>query len=466
MRNKSIEAKLCESFFAKNLTEAITKTEEIVAFGELRFDLSTLSIQDLKDIKSTSRQPLIFTCRKGKYSDNERINLYKTAINLSFKYIDLDINDDRAFIPILQESIANSSTQLIISFHNYKDCPSKKSLQEIINGASTFQADLTKIVCTASSEKELETLEIIQKENPNTICFSMGDLATKSRIRSLRNKGLFTYVSLNTDKSTAKGQLNSLDFQKAYTTYRGTESIKLAVIGNPIDHSKSPNIFQDLFNKENVIGRYDKIELDNIKEFEIIPDYYDGFSITAPFKQNIIPLLDDLSEAAKTINAVNAVYKKGGLWIGDNTDYLGIMTSVKQASRPLIEIKSCLIIGAGGAARAAIYAMNTLNISCTIINRTARKAEELAEEFGANSIKKTDVNLQNYQLIINTISQPFHFVDYLQLTKNHTVLDAIYHNSPFQEARENLSEFQLINGEIWLKEQAKASYLIFKNRFD
>ena len=466
MKNKSIEDKLCESFFAKNLSEALAKTDEISAFGELRFNLSDLNISDMRKIKEASPVPIIFTCRKGKYSEKDRLYLYQTAISLSFKYIDLDINDDRAFMPILHELIAASTTQLIVSSHDYEACPSKSSLQKIVEEASFFQADLTKIVCTAANEKELETLEIIQKENPNTICFSMGDLATKSRIRSLRNKGLFTYVSLNTEKSTAKGQINSLDFQKAYSEYRGMENLKLAVLGNPIAHSKSPKIFNDIFNKANIIGIYEKIELNSVEEFKKIKNYYDGFSVTAPFKQSIIPFLDQLSDASRTINAVNSVFKKEGIWIGENTDYIGIMASVKQAPRPLFEIKNCLVIGAGGAARAAIYAMNTLNISCAIINRTARKAEELAEEFGATSVNNTNVNLQKYQLIINTIPQPFHLISSSQLTKDHLVLDAIYHHSPFEEAQKRQAKFQLINGEIWLKEQAKAFYKIFENRFD
>lgn len=464
MKQKNIEDKLCESFFSENLSEAVSKIKDINAFGELRYDLSKLRPEDLIHIKAASDKPLIFTYRKGNHSNVERKDIYIKAIELSFKYIDLDIKDDAALIPELKEYLTNSSTQLVISFHDHLSCPSKEELQHIVTEATSYKADLIKIVCTLQTNEQLETLKSIQTENLNTICFSMGEFATQSRIQSLRNGGEFTYVSLGSDKHTAKGQLNSLDFQKAYSQYRGDEAIKLAVLGHPIAHSKSPKIFYDFFKEDCIKGVYDKIELKNIEEFDTLKEHYDGFNVTAPFKQSIIPFLDQLSEAAQAINAVNTVYKKDGLWMGDNTDYIGIIQSIKHTSILLHTIKSCLIIGAGGAAHAAAYAMKTLNIPCTIINRTASKAERLAEKFGFKSVKISNISMSDYQLIINTtailpIKEP-------QLSINHLVLDAIYHHSPFDHILNNNSDFQYINGKIWLRAQAMASYHLFKKYFD
>jgi len=464
MRNKSIDHKLCESFFAENLSAVLTKIRDLKAFGELRYDLCKLSPLDLIAIKTTSDKPLIFTCRKGNHSDAERKAIYIKAIELSFTYIDLDITDDAFLIPEMREYLVNSDTQLIISFHNYLSCSPQTVLQGIVDEAADYSADLIKIVCTLKTKEELEILESIQTNNPNTICFSMGAFATQSRIESLRHSGKFTYVSLGNDKHTAKGQLNSIDFQKAYSQYRGDETIKLAVLGNPITHSKSPELFYDFFKEDDIKGVYDKIELNHIEEFKELKKHYDGFNVTAPFKQSIIPFLDQLSEAAQAINAVNTIYKKEGLWIGDNTDYIGITESVKLSTTPLNSIKSCLVIGAGGAAQAAAYAMKTLNISSTIINRTKTKAVKLAQEFGLKSIDTSNIRISNYQLIINTT--PILPIEEPQLSVNHIVLDAIYYQSPFQEILNKGSEFQYINGEIWLKTQAIASYRLFRKHFD
>ena len=464
MRNKSIEHQLCESFFAEDLPAVLTKIKELRAFGELRYDLCKLQLQDLEDIKAVSDKPLIFTCRKGNYSDAERKQIYLKAIELSFTYIDLDITDDAFLIPEIKEYLANADTQLIISFHNYISCSPKTALQSIVNRAADDGADLIKIVCTLEMKEELEILKSIQEENQNTICFSMGEFATQSRIESLRHGGKFTYVSFGTDKHTAKGQLNSIDFQKAYSQYRGDETIKLAVLGNPIAHSKSPELFNNFFKENKLKGVYDKIELNHIDEFNELKNYYDGFNVTAPFKQSIIPFLDQLSEAAQAIKAVNTIYKKEGLWIGDNTDYIGIIESVKQASTAIDKIESCLIIGAGGAAQAAAYAIKTLNISGTIINRTKSKAEKLAQEFGLTSIDISSIKISNYQLLINTT--PTLPIKTAQLSKNHIVLDAIYHHSPFADVLNNHPGFQYINGKSWLQAQAIASYHLFTKHFD
>jgi len=458
IRNQSLKGRVCESFFADNMQETIEILSKIDAFGELRFDMSHFEIEDLSIIKKQNTRPLIFTCRKGKLSEELRLIAYRKAIELNFEFIDLDISYDLELLEEVKVSLESSKTKLIISYHDFNSTPSIDTLKQVVKQSSLYEPNIIKIVSTVSSLNDLETLELLQKTHPKTIFFGMGTLATECRIKSLRNGGVFTYVAHDKNKGTASGQIDYHDFEKAYTQFRGAEKVKLAVLGNPISHSKSPQIFDTLFEQNKVNGVYEKIELSEASEFLEISEHYDGFNVTAPFKQSIIPYLKELSEAAKKIGAVNTIYKKDESWYGDNTDFIGILEAIKQNCK-LSDIKSCLILGAGGAARAAANAMSISKIPTTICNRTLSKAELLAQDFLMDYVHQDDINLSNYHLIINTSPQPFSLIDKESLQKKHIVLDAIYHHSAFE--KEKHKGFQFIDGKNWLIEQAKAAYLLF-----
>ena len=458
MRNRSIDGRVCESFYAEDIDSAFRALEQIDCLGELRFDLSQLQIKDIKKIREKSIKKLIFTCRGEKISKENLTKIYEEAIKVGFDYIDIDFNEDGDILSELELQLAQSTTLLILSYHNYHETPGLKNLEPIVSLLFSSQADLIKIACLANTKEDVSILLQLQKQFENTICLAMGKFATESRIKSLKAGGLFTFVALQPEKSTAPGQLNYHQFEQAFTQFRGVEKIKLAVLGNPISHSKSPDLFKSFFEEHRVNGVYEKIELGNINEFEELKEHFNGFNITAPFKQSIIPYLDELSEAAQKIGAVNTVYQMNGKWLGDNTDYVGITNSIKTLKQ-LEEIQNCLIIGAGGAARAALYALQQKNIKVSIINRTHLKAQALAEEFEVTVLKY--VQLKNFDLIINTIPQPFNLINPEELSIKHCILDAIYPVSVFEKQRETLG-FKLIKGEVWLEAQALESMRIFQ----
>ena len=462
IKNLSFEERICESFFANSLEETLHALNRVTAFGELRYDLCSLKIIDLAIIKKQFNKPLIFTCRGGKIKEEKRLQVYKKAIQVGFEYIDLDITNDANILHQILPYVQSSNCKLILSFHNYHKTPLLNDLQVIINQAKVHKPDIIKIATHLHTESDISRLMNIQEKNGNSICFGMGKYASKSRVESLLRGALFTYVALDTHSITAPGQVNSTTLKKEYEEQVLEKDFRLAVLGNPIAHSKSPDIFKHLFQQSGQSGVYEKLELENIEELVSIKNKYIGFNITAPFKQTIIQYLDDISNAAKSIGAVNTIYRKEGLWLGDNTDYLGILKAIKTNSDFLMnENKNCLIIGAGGAARAAIYALNQLNISPDIINRTASKAVVLAKEFHVQAVDVAQIELKNYRLIVNTVPFPFSLINHEQLQSHHIVLDAIYPLSPFSEYC-IISGFNLIEGEKWLWYQAVSAFEIFQ----
>lgn len=457
MRNRSLDGLICESFYAEDISSAYEALEQIESLGELRFDLSQLDFEDIKKIREKTNKKLIFTCRGEKYSKENLLKVYENAIASGYNYIDIDYEKDGEILGDLELLLVQSSTLLILSYHNYLETPKIKDLEPIIALLFSSQADLIKIACFAKTKDDVDLLIQLQKQFANTICLAMGEFATESRVRSIKAGGLFTFTALHPEKSTAQGQINYKDFEQAFTHFRGEEKLKLAVLGNPISHSKSPEIFHRFFLENQIDGVYEKIELDQIEEFETLKSSFDGFNVTAPFKQSIISYLDDLSEAAKEIGAVNTVFTKDGVWIGDNTDYVGILKSI-ETEIELSSINNCLILGAGGAARAAAYAMKSRGISTTICNRSFNKAKLLAEDFSL--IAEETINPLEYQLIINTIPEPFSLVDKNQLQSHQVILDAIYPVSQFLSIQKE-KNFNLIGGEKWLYHQAQEAFLVF-----
>lgn len=162
---------------------------------------------------------------------------------------------------------------------------------------------------------------------------------------------------------------------------------KFQVIGYPIAHSLSPWIHGEFLKRADIQGTYTKREIaphelteqmKRLKEEEQI----DGFNVTVPHKQSIIPLLDEVDDTAEKMGAVNTVVNQNGKWIGYNTDGIGYIRSLEKKFPSLFKgnNKRILILGAGGAARGIYYALNQTGFKqIDIANRTVQSARDIAE---------------------------------------------------------------------------------------
>jgi shikimate dehydrogenase len=185
-----------------------------------------------------------------------------------------------------------------------------------------------------------------------------------------------------------------------------------AVLGDPIGHSMSPLMHNDLFSYYDIDAHYLPFQVksevleDAVKGLKAIGAA--GFNVTVPHKSAIIPFLDEVDELALSIGAVNTVVNEGGKLKGYNTDGLGFLTGL-QPFFPSITTQKVLIIGAGGAARAIYFtiAKNSPK-KVDIANRTVEKALELVEECPfplsskAISLEAASRDLGDYNLIIQT----------------------------------------------------------------
>ena len=163
---------------------------------------------------------------------------------------------------------------------------------------------------------------------------------------------------------------------------------QFAVIGNPIEHSRSPELHHAFAEKTGVDLHYAKLlaPLDGFEQAvqTFFSDGGVGMNVTVPFKEQAFALCDELSERAKIAKAVNTLYRQDGKFIGDNTDGQGLVDALKANGLDLNQA-TILIIGAGGATRGVIYPLAQAGVAkITIANRTLARAEQLINDIQAH----------------------------------------------------------------------------------
>lgn len=230
--------------------------------------------------------------------------------------------------------------------------------------------------------------------------------------------------------------------------------MKFALIGHPVSGSLSPRLFQAAYG-----GRY-PYDLIEEASFDVawarFLAEYDGINVTAPFKQDAFARVNRLTPDAQLTGAVNLVVRSGEETVGYNTDVEGVLGAVRESGLPVSE---ALIVGAGGAARAAAVAALRLGCCTTITNRTLSKAEALAEALACQAVALADVPSLAPDLIVYTIPGSSAVVPGLtgDLLRNALVLEAEYKHPVLA----NVPCRAYAGGRRWLLWQAVAGYGLF-----
>lgn len=233
------------------------------------------------------------------------------------------------------------------------------------------------------------------------------------------------------------------------------------IIGYPLQHSFSAKYFNEKFAAEHIDAKYGlyPITIEDLRlKVESLLDSLDGFNVTMPYKQAIIPYLDRLDETAQAVGAVNVVYKRTGY----NTDCLGFMESI----RPLLRAydQKALVLGTGGASKAVCYGLKQLGILPTLVSRTPKdgilRYDELTEEV-----------MRDHTIIINctplgmypeTDSCPD--IPYEFITARYLLYDCVYNPEETLFLRKGKAQGASIqNGIGMLKGQAKKAWSIWSD---
>jgi len=247
---------------------------------------------------------------------------------------------------------------------------------------------------------------------------------------------------------------------------------KHIIIGKPIKHSLSPKIHNYWFKKNNIDAFYEKIspeqnELENIIKKIKTGEIY-GMNITVPYKERVIPFLEDQSDLSRQTKSVNTIFNKQGKIYGDNTDVYGFEKSITNEKINL-QNKSVLIFGAGGVVPSIILALNNLKTKKIFIsNRTLEKAEIVKEKFKNIQILEWGI-IENCDIFINATSiglnnnDKFNF-NFSQISEKKIFYDVIYNPSKtnfLQEAEKQ--GHRIINGQDMFLYQAQKAFFLWHN---
>ncbi len=193
----------------------------------------------------------------------------------------------------------------------------------------------------------------------------------------------------------------------------------LGLIGWPLGHSLSPVMHQAALAAAGLAGGYSLFPIQPGDEGasrlaetlqQVRAGEIDGLNVTIPHKQQVIPLLDELSPAAQAIGAVNTITWRDGKLIGENTDWIGFTNGLEDLFQEIIPFsdRKALVLGAGGSARAVVFALTQLNWQVTVAARRLEQAGKLAADFTSSGIEIQPVVLNetcvnsSIRLIVNT----------------------------------------------------------------
>ncbi len=251
--------------------------------------------------------------------------------------------------------------------------------------------------------------------------------------------------------------------------------IKTAVIGHPIAHSKSPLIHNHWIKQHGLQGEYKAVDIapENLKSGiqALINEGYTGFNVTVPHKIAIMDLCDALSDIAQKIGAVNTVTVRDGKLHGTNTDAYGFIQNIKENVQDgwRFDGGKALVLGAGGAANAIVYALIEEGVPEIILtNRTREKAEELRalapEQITVIDWDERSAACANTGLIVNTTAlgmsgKPPLEIDISAAHKSTLVTDIVYaplYTDLLKQAQEN--GMQVITGIGMLLHQARPGF--------
>ena len=246
---------------------------------------------------------------------------------------------------------------------------------------------------------------------------------------------------------------------------------KYIVIGNPIEHSLSPELHNYWIKKNKIDAFYDKklINEENIKNIidKIKKEEIHGINVTVPFKKSVIPFLDQLSPEAKKSQSVNTIYLENKKIIGHNTDIVGFELSLRHLNYD-VKDKKIFILGAGGVVPSIIIALNKMKASKIILcNRTKKKAEDLKKYFKELDIVNWADVPPDTNMIINATSLGLKKnedlnLDYEKIGSNKFFYDVIYNPKEtnfLKKAKEfgNKSE----NGKMMFVYQAHQAFTLW-----
>lgn len=288
---------------------------------------------------------------------------------------------------------------ILLSYHNFEETTRK--LLQIVRRLDSFRVDAIKIATQCNSYADLLRVLALCKGRRNVIAVPMGEIGLPARVLALRHGSALAYAAVG--EKTAAGQLTLEEMKYLYRADKlDRRSRVYGVIGNPVSHSLSPLLHNTGFIARGMNDVYLPFLVPDLRDFlrAVEPLGMAGFSVTLPHKQAILRHLDDCDPLAEAIGAVNTVVVRGkGKLYGYNTDYVGVLRALQK--RVALRGSRVLIFGAGGAARATVFALAQEGAIVNICARRPAEARKLARAAGGEAIERRHLRREFFDAIVN-----------------------------------------------------------------
>jgi len=409
--------KICVAITGSTPADMMQNAEEIVRenhFVEFRLDYLANPAAILPKLKQflyeRGEVTAIATCRRaatgGKFKGTipAELEILEKAAQAGCHLIDIELQTAEHTKPAQMKKLRSHGAALIISYHDFEGT---KDLDAIFDRILPFQPEFVKIVATAKTLSDNVTMMRFldrRRDEANIIGISMGEQGTISRVLGLRAGSVFTFASAHAGEETGPGQIEARTLRETWRIDQIDQSTKVyGVAGNPVRHSLSPLMHNMAFRRETVNGVFLPLQTTRLNDLltltREVPLH--GLAITMPFKTDIIKHLAKTDAISEKIGACNTVVRaQDGKLYGFNTDVAAVVRPLERRL-PLRGAK-ILVLGAGGAGRAAVFGLVEKGAEVFVWNRTAETAKKLARQAKAKVIRREQIAKSNFDVIINT----------------------------------------------------------------
>jgi len=407
--------RVCVAIAGTDASEMLEKAEVLARdnpFIELRLDYLPkpgLALGRIREFtESHPHVAVIATCRRaasgGKFRGPipSQLEVLGKAADAGCQLVDVELQTAIRLKPAQIEKL-RAKAALVLSFHDFR---ATQKLDETLKKMTGYPADFYKIVSTATSLSDNVTMMKFLERHQDAhslVGLCMGEQGIISRVLGARAGSAFTFGALTADEKTAPGQVTARELRSTYRIDQVDAATKVfGVAGDPIEHSLSPAIMNAALRRENVNGVFLALHARSLKDLlacvKEIP--IQGLAITMPHKQAILSHLDNTDPFTAKIGACNTIVRSAdGKLYGFNTDTSGVVRPLEQ--RMTLQDAKILVLGAGGAARAAVFGLKERGAQVSVLNRSLAAAQKLARQARARTVKRPDLKKMEFDVIIN-----------------------------------------------------------------
>jgi 3-dehydroquinate dehydratase/shikimate dehydrogenase len=402
----------------EDAVELLTKAESIVRenpFLEFRLDYLRQPGAALPKLKRFlelhPEATVVATCRRapngGKFRGSlaSELDVLLKAAATGFHLVDIELESASALRPNDYEKL-RTRVAIILSHHDFR---ATRKLDETFEAMRGLPADFYKLVSTATSLRDNVTMmKFLEKTSytHSVVGICMGEQGIISRLLGLRAGSVFTFAAAFPGEETGPGQIAARSLRDVYRVESIDAATRLyGVAGDPVAHSLSPLMMNTAFRRENVNAVYLPLHAKKLEDLlACIRDIpINGVSVTMPYKSDIVEHLDNTDALTGKIGACNTVIRaQDGKLYGFNTDVAGIVEPLSR--RMALAGAKILVLGAGGAARAAVFGLKERGCQVYILNRTPQRGQKLAREARVHFVKRADLKKHSFDVVINATS--------------------------------------------------------------